>query len=217
MTKAQLGILAFHAYTFYDPGTYNWDTLAGTKWIDRGGAVIGKTTFLREVLREYGYDKPLVINEAGLAWGRPQEPTEDYYQAKTDYVVKLYTRGLALGLANITWFGWKGPGWRHIALLNQDLSATPACHAYAFAIQQLDGVKYTGALQYDGLEGYGFGRGKYLLQVVWSADGSEQSLNLPAAQFVQALDPMGQPQASRKSGENVLLDVRRPLYVELVP
>jgi hypothetical protein len=210
-------LLAFHAYTLYDPGTYNWDTLPGTKWIDWGGVVIGKTTFLREVLREYGYDKPLVLNESGLAWGRPEEPTEDYDRAKADYVVKLYSRGLALGLANVTWFGWKGPGWRQMALLNQDLLATPAYRAYAFAIQQLGGAEYIGPLQYNGLEAYGFRRDKGVLQIVWSADGSEQPLRLPAERFVRALDLTGRSQAYRRVGDSVLLDIRRPMYIELAP
>ncbi len=211
--------LAFHAYTFFFPETYNWDVVTGTKWIDWNGVVIGKTTFLQQLLREYGYDKPLVLNEAGLSWIGSGEPSDAYRQSQADYVVKLHARALALGLANVTWFGWQGPGWRYMALLNKDLSPTPAYHAYAFAIQQLDGVQrqYVGPTDYEGLEGYTFRRDGKLLQVVWSADGGEHVLSVPTHRFVQAFDVNGAEATHELVQDSVRFTVRRPLYVELEP
>ncbi len=210
-------ILAFHAYTFYSPDLYNWDTLPITKWIDWGGVVVGKTKFLRQVMGRYGYDKPLFLNESGLMWGLRTEPPDDFRLAQADYVVKLHTRGMALDFLGIVWFGWRGPGWRHLALLNEDLSTTPAYHALAFAIQQLDDAEYLAPTGYSGTEGYAFGHGGKLLQVVWSADGEEHPVSIPLARFLQAFDPDGQPAPYQRSLDRVVFRVRRPVYIQLVP
>lgn len=208
-------VLAFHAYTFYTPDEYQWSTAPGTKWTDWGGVVVGKSTYLRQVLEGYGYDKPLLLNEAGLAWISPGDPTEEYRQAQADYVVKLYSRGLALDLAAITWWGWQGPGWRQMALLNKDLSPTPAYYAYSYAGQQLSGVEYLGPTDYPGIEGYAFRRNEQLLQVLWSIDGDEHSVRFSAGQFVAAFDLMGEQVIAAQDNGAIILTVRRPVYVEL--
>jgi hypothetical protein len=210
-------VLAFHAYTFYSPDFYNWDTLPIVKWLDWGGVVVGKTRFLRQVIGRYGYDKPLFLNESGLMWGLRTEPPDDFRLGQADYVVKLYARGMALDLLGIVWYGWRGPGWRYLALLNEDLSPTPAYHALAFAIQQLDDAEYLAPTDYPGTEGYAFRRGGKLLQVVWSADGEQYPVSVPLARFRQALDPSGQPVPYQRSLDRAVFRVRRPIYIELIP
>ena len=212
---AYFDVLAFHGYTFYDPEFYDWDRLPVTKWVDRGGIVAGKAAFLRQVLSEYGYDKPLMLNEAGLAWARPGEPGDDYRLAQADYVVQLYTRGLALNLANVTWFGWRGPGWRRMAILNPDLSPLPAYHALAFVIQQLGEAVYTGSLDYAGVEGYAFARADTQIQVLWSADGGTYEVQVPADRFSQAWTTTGEPLMPVAGQGVVQFKVLRPIYVEL--
>jgi hypothetical protein len=210
-------MLAFHAYTSYSPQVYDWDNLPGTKWIDQGGVVRGKADFLRDTLRRYGYDKPLILNEAGLAWWSSEKPTREYRQAQADYLVQLYTRGLALELLNVSWYSWEGPGWRQMGLLNRDLSLRPAYHALAFASQELAGAEYVGPVQDPAIEGYHFRRDKDQLQVLWSNDGQEHEVLLPTARFVAALDLFGQPATVERRGDEVSVIVRRPVYVRLSP
>jgi len=210
-------ILAFHAYTFYSPDFYNWSTLPGGKWNDRGGVVVGKATFMRQMLDSYGYEKPIILNEAGLAWFGKEKPSEDYRQAQADYVVKLYARGLALELGHISWYGWQGPGWRHMGLLLNDLSPTPAYHAYVFAMQQLDRVEYLGPVDYPGTEGYTFRRNDGLLQVIWSADGTSYPVSVPSIRFLSAFDRLGQPVRHDLLPDGYLFDVHRPIYLLLAP
>lgn len=210
-------ILAFHAYTYYHPQVYNWDTITGTKWIDWGGVVPGKTAFLRQTMESYGYDKPLILNESGLAWAFPEKPSDDYRLGQADYVTKLFARGRALGLMHVSWYGWRGPGWRHMALLNQDLSPTPAYHAFAYAAQQLDGVEYVAQTDYPGIEGYTFRRGEALLQILWSKDGTERDLSIPAPRFLRAFDLTGEAATYYQSPDSIIMTVRRPVYIELAP
>jgi hypothetical protein len=208
-------ILAFHGYTFYAPDVYDWDRLPGTKWVDRGGIVAGKTAFLRQVMADYGYDKPLMLNEAGLAGTRPGDPDHDYRLAQADYVVQLYARGLALGLANITWFGWQGPGWRQMALLNHDLSPQPAYYALAFFIQELGEAVYAGPLDYAGVEGYAFARADTQIQVLWSKDGGTYEVQIPANRFLRAWTTTGESLQPIEGQKAVQFEVLRPIYVEL--
>jgi hypothetical protein len=210
-------MLAFHAYTFYHPLVYNWDTVTGTKWIDWGGVVPGKATFLRQTMESYGYDKPLILNESGLAWGFPEEPSEGYRLAQADYVTQLYVRGRALDLMNVSWYGWRGPGWRHMALLNRDLSPRPAYHAFAYAARQLNEVEYVGPTDYPGFEGYTFQRGGNLLQIVWSQDGTERDLSIPTPRFLRAFDLNGEPVTYHELSDSTVLTIGRPVYIELAP
>jgi hypothetical protein len=209
--------LAFHGYTTFSPRIYNWDTITGTKWIEWGGVVQGKTAFLRQTLGDHGYEKPLILNEAGLIWWSQEAPTEEYQQAKADYVVKLYTRGLALELANVSWYSWDGPGWRQMGLLDKDQQPTPAYHALSFATRQLGAATYVDHTEYPGLEGYSFVRDGGLLQVLWSEDGLEHPVHLPSGQFINAFDLFGQSLPPRVNGDEATLVVRRPLFLELSP
>ncbi|MGD8623569.1 MAG: cellulase family glycosylhydrolase [Anaerolineae bacterium] len=208
-------ILAYHAYIYYDPTIYNWTTASHAHWNDWGGVETGKARFLRQVLADYGYDKPLMLNEAGLAWWPAEEPTEDFRQAQADYVVKLYTRAQAIELENVIWYGWRGPGFHYVALLNDDLSPTPAYHAFAFAVQQFEGARYLSPTNYLGTEGYEFQRGARRLQVIWSADGEAHRVAVPAERFVGAWQQDGRPADYEETAGEVSLAVLRPVYVAL--
>jgi hypothetical protein len=210
-------ILAFHAYTFFSPEHYNWGTLPGTHWIDRGGVVIGKTAFLQRILERYDYSKPIFLNEVGLAWTLPGPPSDEYRQGQADYLVKVHARGLALGLANVTWFGWRGPGWRHMALLEEDLSRTPAFYAYSTVITQLSSAEYIGPAGQEGIEGYLFRRDSDRLGVLWSKDGQVYEARFPSQQFLGATDLFGEPVPVQQAGSEVILSIRRPTYVEIQP
>jgi hypothetical protein len=207
-------VLGFHAYAYYRPDVYNWDSVPGTKWASWGGFVVGKTAFLRQIMSEYGYDKPLMLNETGLAWWPTEEPTEEYQQAKADYLVKTYTRGLALGLANVTWFGWQQPSWLQMAILDRDLSPAPAYQALGFLIQELEHAEFVGPVKHAGIEGYAFRQDRLLIQVLWSADGQEHPVQAPMNSFLRTFELDGQPAAYEESQGEITFIVRQPVYIE---
>jgi len=210
-------MLAFHGYAYYNPNLTNWDTPPNSPWTARGGVVAGKASWLRETLQRYGQDKPLLLNEAGLIWYSADEPPEEYRLAQADYIIQLYTRGLALNLRSVSWYGWAAPAWQHMELFDPDRSPTPAYHTLVTAIEQLGGAEFLGPTSYPGTEGYGFRRGQEILQVVWSDSAAERQISLPPGRLVQALDLSGQPIPPRDGADGQAILVRRPTYLRLTP
>lgn len=210
-------VLAFHAYTYFYPGYYSMDIEPAAPWGDRGGVILGKTAFIRQVLERYGYRKPLYLNEAGYGWAAADEPPAGYRKAQADYVAKLYARGLALDLDSVVWYGWRGPGWRQMALLHNDLTPTLGAQAFAFSVEQLDKASYIGPAGYAGLEGYAFRSGADRVEVVWSADGLEHPVTVPAKALRGAFDSSGKPIPHQKSGDRAAFQVLAPIYIRVAP
>jgi hypothetical protein len=168
-------------------------------------------------MAQYGVSKPLLLNEAGYGWYGTKPPPAEFPSFQGDYVTKLYARGLALDLVGVIWYGWEAPGWRHMALLNPDLSPRPGAQAFAVAVQQLFGGEYTGPTPYDGIEGYAFRRKSDRLQVIWSADYQPHAVRIELEKLRRAVDSVGQPVGySQQSGQAVFAVVR-PIYLVLAP
>ncbi len=210
-------ILAVHAYSYFYTGVYDPDLLPQMPWAKAGGAFAGKVAFVRQVMQQYGYDKPIFVNEVGLAWMPQSPPPDDYRLAQADHVARLYARGRALGVASVAWYGWQEPGWRGMALLSAELSPTPAYAAYAFTAQELSGAVYTGVTDYAGIEGYTFDRGETKIVVVWSADGTEQPVSVVSTQLQAAYDVTGQPLSPQDAEGQATFTVLHPIYLELAP
>ncbi len=211
-------LLAFHAYTyFYSASVPESDRLPDMPWNSRGGVVAGKAQFLRDVMAQHGVAKPLLLNEAGLGWFGSKPPPAEFPGFQGDYVTKLYARGRALGLVSVIWYGWEAPGWRHMALLNPDLSPRPGGKALAVAVEQLDKAEYTGAVGYEGIESYGFRRSSDRIQVVWPADAQPRTVRVSLQELRGAFDSVGEPVAYAEKAGLALLTVERPMYLVLAP
>jgi len=115
-------IVSFHGYPQYDGSLHLDEHWPG--WEARGGVVLGKIDFLREVMASYGVDKPLMHTEGSLlcsvsspAYCDP--PGDAFFEAQADYVVWLYVRNWAEGLIGTIWYQFEGPGWRYSGLLDE--------------------------------------------------------------------------------------------------
>lgn len=210
-------ILAYHAYSYYEPGVYEWDKLPKVPWNSWGSIVAGKAQFLRREMAKFGYDKPLVLNEAAFGWGGSGDPPQEFYTAQADFVPKLFARGRALDLGSVGWYGWQGVGWRRTTLVNSDRSPKPGYHALVFAVQQLKSAQFLARTNYPGIEGYAFRRGEDRLEIVWSADGQPHPVRIPASRFRGAFDSIGQPVSSTELSGTVELSVLTPAYIQLTP
>jgi hypothetical protein len=95
---------------------------------------------------------------------------------------------MALGLASQVYFSMINEHWRHTGLLLPNLELKPVYHAYRAASELLSPTTYAGAIKgYPaGVEGYAFrgDSGAGCLDVIWSADGSTRSVDLPATAAV---------------------------------
>jgi hypothetical protein len=210
--------LGFHAYTyFFSASVPESDRLSDMPWSSRGGVVAGKAQFLRDVMGQHGVAKPLLLNEAGLGWLGSKPPPAEFPAYQADYVTKLYTRGRALDLVSVIWYGWEAPGWRHMALLNPDLSPRPGMVALDVAIEQIGRAEYLGETTYEGIEGYAFLRGSDRLQVVWPDDAQPHTVVVPLRVLREALDSVGEPADCSKESGQAVFTVERPIYLVLAP
>ena len=97
-------LLAFHAYPSYTGPKRDYDLYSGV-WTDWGGLVPGKVLYLRQTMANYGVDKPLFLNETGLACPPyyavcdPAEP--QFFQVQASHVTRSFVRGLSNGLVGL--------------------------------------------------------------------------------------------------------------------
>jgi hypothetical protein len=232
--------VAFHGYAWYWPGNaqnppqINDET--HSDWAHRGGVVVGKIDFLREVMANHNVSKPLILNEAALVcpndWFSFPEcslpplnrPPDYFYQDQADYLVKLFVRNIAYDVAATIWFTLEGPGWRHGGLYyDTQTYPTPAYNALDFLSAELYGASYVGtvnqypASQYPDLWGYEFktkAKRIWVLGVIGSTGyfitlppGVQKVYSKSGADVTPVTPPNGQIQIYLKS----------PIYVEFAP
>ncbi len=211
-------IVAYHAYLVYMNQYYDYD-LNHNPWSDRGGSVRGKAQYLRQIMAQYGVDKPLFLNETGLAcpeyYDWCQNPDEQFYQAQANHLVRSFVRGLGGEIHGFIWFTINGPGWRHTGLLNADGSPKPVYTAYQVLIGQLRYTQYIGETDHgEGTEGYTFCRGARCVDVVWAVEDEVLTISVPQGQFVSAISRDGDPLTPQLDGGECQIQVGfEPVYV----
>ncbi len=187
-------IVAFHTYTvFFD--NVDVDLNQGV-WASRGGLTVGKVRFLREVMQRYGVNKPIILNETGLRCWLPCSNIAPFEQGQANILIRSSMRALAEGVDQYIWYTLQGPGWNESGLLNNNQQPRPAFTAMKVAIERLNEVrmppqKFEGYGA--GLEAYRFNGNGFVLDVIWSVDGTQRQVTLPASSFVAAYTRDGMP------------------------
>jgi len=214
-------IVSYHGYPFYSsdtPGGELYYDEHFPSWEARGGVVLGKADYLREVMTQYGVEKPLMHTEGAMicpGWNTTDcnPPGEGFYQAQADYVVWLYVRNWAEGVQGTIWFQFDGPGWRHGGMLDKDQEPRLAYLAFKFLLDELSRNSYLGKVQeFPDLTGYEFISGTKKIWVLWSGDGQPHQALLPP-DVSGILDKFGNP-LQVEAGE---ISIQSPVYVEFSP
>lgn len=178
---AAFDILSYHGYPIWT-GTAqeDWDLVYQT-WRHRGGVVLGKLSLIRSVFRQYNVSKPILLTEGGLICYRVDAgcPSEEVRQAQANYVVRLYTRGLANGLAGIMWFTFDGPGYRESGILDGAQQPRPAYLSFKFLSGLLQGATFGQNLSTSSYEGYSFRKGSTTYQIYWTNNTDTVVIPLP--------------------------------------
>ena len=208
-------IVSFHGYAQFKDGIPDDENYLS--WNERGGVVLGKVNFLNEVLNRFGVNKPLLLTEGGLtcpSWNRTDcdPPGEQFEDIKADYVVWLYTRGLAKNLLGSVWYTFDTVNWRSGSLIGQVANPNPAYDAFKFITSELSNVTYLGQPleSSNPLRSYEFlGLGKHVW-VIWSPDGSSHELTLPSG-YTHIYNKFGNPMSVSGS----VINVNSPIYIEL--
>jgi hypothetical protein len=213
----------FHGYSYATTptgqGTLGIDENSA-KWGHRGGVVLGKIDFLRDVMESYGVSKPIFHTEGSLIC-HPQNtaycnpPDNEFYRSQADYVIWLFVRNLAEGVIGTIWYQFEGPGWRFGGLLDEFQAAKPAYDALQFIISQLGNAEYIGRvdsaaeIRNEKIVGYKFETDLKTIWILWSPDGEVYPVTIPGS-FSQALDYEG----TEIVVSNNQFDVSSPIYVE---
>lgn len=209
--------VSFNGYGFYwdaniiDEENINWD--------DRGGLVLGKINFLKEVMARYSISKPIIHSEAALIC-HPNNtlecnpPVADFYEKMADYVVWNYVRTWAAGVITSIWYPMVESGWYYTAILNSNYSSRPAYNSFRFMAQELNGAQYVRQITlYPMLRIYEFSARGLKIWAAWSPDYNiPYTLTLPAG-TIRVLDRNGntiQPVGGK-------LTVSSPIYIEMTP
>jgi len=207
--------ISFHGYAPYSSaGGLSLDENS-PKWKHRGGVVLGKLDYIRDVLRSYGLDKPVYHTEGALLCPEYNTtdcntPSGDFYETQADYVVWLFVRNWANDVDATIWYEFQGPGWRYGGLLDGSQNPKPAYNALQFLTQELRDAAYTGRVSLHAqVNGYEFSRNDMKVWVLWSPDEMNHTVTLPSsAQRAYNKYGVEVPITSNK------VTVNSPLYVE---
>ena len=179
--------ISFHAFDYYGydvdsgesfPGTYGnsgWNS----RW-DTTGPVTGvKLAYLQERLAAAGVSGKFFLNTENSLLFDVWEGDEDFEETKAGYLLQSYASAIDLGLTANLWFEMVGLWDRGVGLLDLGLVPYPAYTAFQVASQKLFNVSSLGPVENVSLvKGYEFLTQNGLMWVIWSADGSEQTVDL---------------------------------------
>lgn len=88
-------VMNFHSYPAFH---YRWTD-------DLGPGLLGKAAYVREVLADYGLEKPLIITEAGwMSNDRPGASIPGSPEIQSRYVVELFTESMAADMKVMIWW-----------------------------------------------------------------------------------------------------------------
>ena len=208
-------IVNFHGYANYilDSNIFEIERLEGTppQWEERGGVVEGKLNYLRELMTEYGVDKPIILTEAALRGTIVPDYDPVFEASKADYVVWLYTRNMAKGIYATTWYHLDNYGWGRSGLLDRNNNPLPAYHAYTVLTDMLDGAVYHKDISLgEGILGFEF-IGDTTYWVLFSEDGETKTIYKDSFNWYHSVvDLFG----NKIDLQNDKINFNRPIYIK---
>lgn len=211
-------IVSFHGYPPYAGSLSLQLDERFPSWDKRGGVVLGKVDFLREVMATYGVDKQIIHTEGSLICPEMNEevcnpPGPDFYEAQADYVAWLFVRNWAEGLLGTVWYTFEYPGWRYGSMLDENQQPKPAWYALDFLTEELHNGYYQAPVtQYPTLQGYEFSVSGKRVWVLWAPDEQPKTISLPG-EVTRVYDKYG----NDITPAGGTLTVSSPVYVELTP
>jgi hypothetical protein len=122
----------YHAYAGYDrdhPWVGDWSFNGWNTYNSGRGYLFDKLVFVRELLARYGAaDKPIVLGESGLTCSprADHEPCpdmgtdKDFTAAQANFVIRTYTRAMALGLMGVEWYSFGDGLFNETELVDTD-------------------------------------------------------------------------------------------------
>jgi hypothetical protein len=230
---AYFDIFAYHSYPFWaDPNASSnedWD-IAGTgnPWAPHGGLLLGKLSFIRAKLAEYGLQqKPIMMNEGALLCYNSDARCgpDGFEDDKASYVIRLFARSSANGLIGSFYYTLDGRGWQDAGLLDGNQQPRPAFTALKHMISLVgksQGAATNVTAEYGSasdIEAYRFNHGNDRVDVIWKIRSTATTpISLPASKFISATTSQGSAITPLTVGSTVTLDVGfMPIYIVRQP
>lgn len=209
--------LAAGAASAFDVFNFHYYTGFRSTWEPYGTDVIGKTTYLRGILNQYGVNKPIILTEIGTGSQGPGESAE--LQAR--YVAQAYARSLAAGIDTVFWYDAADAGPYGFGLLTGNLEPKQSFYAYQTMSRVLGDRPFQRALGpndlgTNGVEGYEFGGndGRRVL-VLWSTSDATHTVSI-AGNSGRIIGLTGTSAAAAGGNGTVQAPVGpRPVYLEV--
>jgi hypothetical protein len=180
---AYFDIVSYHGYAPYSITSFEtalFHDLTFPSWSARGGMVLGKLDFIREIMGNYGVNNPVMHTEAGVICSDCNPPPSRFFETQADYVVWLFVRNWASGMYGTTWYTFNGPGWRYGGLLDANQQPRKSYFALKFLTEMLENFYFTGEVeQFPNIQGYSFKEGTKEVWVLWSEDYLDHTIQLP--------------------------------------
>ena len=203
--------VGFHSYDYAYGGYYyenpNWHTAS-----DKTGPVlVAKAAYLNNLMEQFGITNKFIINTETALLCVGECNTEYYDLALAYYLTHSYAYAVTKDLRASLWFsifGWLGSG-----LLDRDLSLLPAYISFQFANQKIGNSQFIREINdFQGVRGLEFINEGGKIWILWSGDGGNYTIQLPARPE-SIWDAMGNPQPI-----SVTLTITpKPLYLDWPP
>jgi hypothetical protein len=158
----ELDFVSYHGYTTYDPNVYTpiVSEINMPSWQARGGVIIGKANFLREMMANFNTGLPLFLTETALlcpeSFPQCNPAGPEFLQKQAEYGSWLVVRNYAENI-NTIWYPFEGPGWRNSGILDENQNPRPVYKSIQTALSKIDGSSVIRKIdQYPGISGYEF-------------------------------------------------------------
>lgn len=219
-------LAACQGHACFDVMNFHYYPPFRSRWEQYGADIIGKATYIRQVMAQYGFgNKSLICTETGWAGGT--EWGNDELQSR--YVVKGFVRGIAADLPIIIWYtASDGNDPTLPGLLTAHLEPKLSYYAFRNLVMQLGGAAYLRPLAPDeagssALVGYVFNKSGRRVDVVWTEDSTPYNPNddprvliTVSAAALRVVDKYGSVQFFNDADDGVA-DGRISLYVDGSP
>jgi hypothetical protein len=227
---AYFDIFAFHSYPYWNDApnqNRDWE-LNDARWKPYGGILLGKLSFIRATLAEYGLQqKPIIMNEGALlCYERdPACGPNGFFEDKASYTIRLYARSSANGISGVFYYSLNEAGWLETGLLDRSQQPRPAFTALKHMISLVgksQGAATNVTAEYGSasdIEAYRFNRGNDQVDVVWKLESTTTTpISLPASKFISATTSQGSAITPLTVGSDITLDVGfMPIYIVRQP
>jgi hypothetical protein len=209
-------ILSFHAYSPYN-GSWITAEMSGS-WQARGGVVLGKVSYLREIMNMYGVNKPLFHTEGSLTCDERNviycnPPGEKFLDDQASYAVFLFVRNWIAGIAGTIWYDLEGPGWRNGSMLDGFQKPKPDFNALRFLLVELKGASFhKEIIEYSKIQAFEFTLPQKRVWVLWPKDDPPHAI-IPPGDTLKVYDKYG----NLMSPPDSVINLTSPVYFELAP